>query len=280
MADAQIKMTTRLMRTVLYVASILVLAVSISLYFLPGRTDTYFSWTINPPLTAAFLGAGYLASFILEILSARERVWANARVAVPAVWVFTFLTLLVTLVHFDRFHFNAPQLITVIGTWFWLLVYTGVPIIMGFAWILQVRGPGTDPSRLSPLPNLLRTILAIQGIVMILVGVVMLIAPQAIIPNWPWALSALTCRAIGAWGVGIGIIGIQAFWENDWKRLRSMMISYMAYGVLQLLNLLRFLEEPDWTLPSAWIYSFFVLSIFLVGLFGLNHIRRSNIRTS
>ena len=274
MADAQIKMTTRLMRTVLYVASILVLAVSISLYFLPGRTDTYFSWTINPPLTAAFLGAGYLASFILEILSARERVWANARVAVPAVWVFTFLTLLVTLVHFDRFHFNAPQLITVIGTWFWLLVYTGVPIIMGFAWILQVRGPGTDPSRLSPLPNLLRTILAIQ------VGVVMLIAPQAIIPNWPWALSALTCRAIGAWGVGIGIIGIQAFWENDWKRLRSMMISYMAYGVLQLLNLLRFLEEPDWTLPSAWIYSFFVLSIFLVGLFGLNHIRRSNIRTS
>ncbi|UCC52596.1 MAG: hypothetical protein JSV68_01250 [Anaerolineaceae bacterium] len=280
MPDAQIKLTTRLMRTVLYVASILVLAVSISLYFLPGRTDTYFSWTINPPLTAAFLGAGYLASFILEFLSARERVWANARTAVPAVWVFTFLTLLVTLAHFDRFHFSAPQLITVIGTWFWLLVYAGVPIVMGIAWILQARSPGTDPLRLSPLPTLLRVILVIQGFMMLLVGVVMVISPQAIIPYWPWTLSALTCRAIGAWGVGIGIIAIQASWENEWVRLRPMMISYMVYGVLQLLNLLRFLEEPDWTLPSAWAYALFVLSIFLVGLYGVIHIRRSNVPTA
>ena len=130
MAEVPIKLTTGFMRVVLYVAGILVLAVSISLYFFPGKTDTYFSWTIKPPLTAAFLGAGYLASFFLEFLSARERIWANTRTAVPAVWIFTLLTLIITLVHFDRFHFTAQRFITVFGTWFWLLVYVSVPIVL------------------------------------------------------------------------------------------------------------------------------------------------------
>ncbi|MBT3190796.1 MAG: hypothetical protein HN736_13310 [Anaerolineae bacterium] len=73
------------MRILLYVASFLVLSVGISLFFLSEKTDIYFSWTINPPLTATFLGAGYLASFLLEFLYAREKVWAKTRVAVPGV---------------------------------------------------------------------------------------------------------------------------------------------------------------------------------------------------
>jgi len=58
------KRTTPVIRLILYVASFLVLSVGLSLYLLSGQTETYFSWTINPPLTAAFLGAGYLASFL------------------------------------------------------------------------------------------------------------------------------------------------------------------------------------------------------------------------
>ena len=117
MNNTDLKQTTRGMRVVLYVASFLVLAVGLSLYLLSERTDVYFSWTINPPLTAAFLGAGYLASFPLELLSARERIWARTRPAVPGVWIFTFLTLIVTLVHLDRFHFDSPFFITRAGTW-------------------------------------------------------------------------------------------------------------------------------------------------------------------
>jgi len=274
LAGDPIKNTTSLMRFVLYVASILVLTVSISLYFLPEKTDTYFSWTINPPLTAAFLGAGYLASFFLEFLSARERIWARSRLAVPAVWAFTALTLIVTLVHIDRFHFDAPRFITVFGTWFWLLVYVSVPIVMGIAWILQARRPGADPPRLLPLPSWLRGILFVQGVVMLVVGIIMLLSPQTIIPVWPWALSALTSRAIGAWGIGLGVIAIQAPWENDWQRMWPMSFSNMLYGALQTLNLLRFSADIDLAQPSAWMYVLFVLSIFLVGLYGVWAIRR------
>ena len=141
MINGNLKQTTSGVRIILFIASFLVLSVSLSLYFFPNQTDIYFSWTINPPLTAAFLGAGYLASFLLEFLSARETVWAKARPAIPAVWAFTFLTLIVTLIHIDRFHFGNPRFITVAGTWVWLAVYISVPIAMGILWLTAFMRP-------------------------------------------------------------------------------------------------------------------------------------------
>ena len=104
--NMDLKKTTPGIRIILYVASFLVLSVGLSLYLLSEKTDVYFSWTINPPLTAAFLGAGYLASFVTELLAAREGIWARARIAVPGVLVFTLLTSIATLIHFDKFHFD------------------------------------------------------------------------------------------------------------------------------------------------------------------------------
>ena len=268
MTNSIIKQTTSGIRLILYIASFLVLSVSFSLFFFPEDTATYFSWTINPPLTAAFLGAGYLSSFLLEFLSAKEKVWAKARPAIPAVWVFTFLTLIVTLLHIDRFHFDSALLITTVGTWVWLAVYISVPIAMGILWIHQVRQSGGDPPRVASLPRWLLLALLLQGAIMFLIGGVMLVFPDLIIPVWPWGLSPLTGRAIGAWGVGIGIIALQATWENDWMRLFPTMVSYSLYGILQLFNILRFYSSIDWTV-SAIFYLVFITSIFLVGSFGM-----------
>src|SRR6059058_1539621 len=92
----------------LYAASTLVFLAGLQLTVFTDQTDTYFAWTIHPPLTAAFLGAAYWAAVPVELIAARETVWAKARVAVPAIWLFTTLTLVATLVHFDRFHFSSP----------------------------------------------------------------------------------------------------------------------------------------------------------------------------
>ena len=43
----------------------------------PRRPTETFAWTIQPPLTAAFLGAGYAAGFVLVVLSLRDPVWAR-----------------------------------------------------------------------------------------------------------------------------------------------------------------------------------------------------------
>jgi hypothetical protein len=122
-----VRSLTRGMRWLLLVASLLDFIIGIPLFLLSEQTDRYFAWTISVPLTAAFLGAGYWSSFFNEFVGARERVWANSRVAVPAVFVFTVLTLVATLIHLDLFHLGGSfAAITQIGTWTWMAVYVSV----------------------------------------------------------------------------------------------------------------------------------------------------------
>jgi hypothetical protein len=250
------------------VNSALVLVIGTPLYLLSDQTDTWFAWTIHPPLTAAVLGAGYWASFALELLSARERLWARTRVAVPAVLLFSTLTLAVTLVHADRFHFHSPQPITRVGTWGWLLVYVSVPIAMSWLLVAQLRQARPDPARVAPLAAWVRIVLAVQATVMLAVGLPMLLAPTVMFGVWPWGLTPLTSWAIGAWAIGIGTIAAHATWENDWWRLRPMMVSYTVLGVLQLTAVLRYRTDLDWSRAAAVVYVCFLVTILLFGGFG------------
>ena len=266
--NMDLKKTTPGIRIILYVASFLVLSVGLSLYLLSEKTDVYFSWTINPPLTAAFLGAGYLASFVTELLAAREGIWARARIAVPGVLVFTLLTSIATLIHFDKFHFDSPAFITVAGTWVWLLIYISVPIALVILWAIQIRQAGIDPPRKEMLFGWMRTTLIVQGAIMFIFGVALFLSPEAMIFLWPWKLSALTSRAVGAWSTGIGVIALQASWENDWERLWSMFSGYVVYGTLQAINLLRYPNALYWSRFSALAYTIFVISILLAVAIG------------
>ena len=265
-----IKKMTRSQQAILYIASGLVLIMGIILYFLSDDTATYFAWTIDIPLTAAFLGAGYLASFLLEFMAARQLIWARGRIAVPAVLLFTSLTFIISLIHLDKFHLNSSNPLTLIVTWAWILVYAFVPLIMGGILIQQLRAQGVNPAIHTTLPTWFRLILGIQGAVMVILGLGFLFTPQTFAPLWAWELTPLTGRAIGAWLVGLGVAAVQSVIENDWLRLRPAMIAYMLYGFLQGINLLRYPNATglDWGQPKTWVYCIFILSILLVGIFG------------
>jgi len=71
---------------------------------------------------------------------------------------------------------------------------------------------------------------------------------------WPWPLTALTGRAVGAWLIGIGIAAGQATWENDRFRVQAVMVSFVAFSLLQLLALARYGNELAWESLSAWLY--------------------------
>jgi hypothetical protein len=102
-----------------------------------------FAWTIRNPLGAAFLGAGYWASVAFEALAARQRIWANARIAVPTVLVFTVLTLVATLLNLGQFHLGGQFAIsTRIVTWAWIAIYIVVPLLMVIILAVQLRTPG------------------------------------------------------------------------------------------------------------------------------------------
>ena len=263
----------RPMRWLLYAASSLVFLAGLQLSLLTEQTDTYFAWTIAPPLTAAFLGAAYWAAVPVELIAARETVWAKARVAVPAIWLFTTLTLVATLVHFDRFHFSSPIASAQGAAWFWLAIYAGVPVAMLLIGWLQIRAPGGDPPRGSPAPTWMRVLVLGQGGGMLVFGAGLFLLPSAVAPLWPWPLTTLTSRAIGAWLIGIGFAAVHATRENDLPRITPLAGGYVAFAVLELIALARYAGTVNWAMPAAWVYLAFLLSILPVGL-GALPIRR------
>src|SRR3954451_8746525 len=120
-----------------------------SLYLLAENTANSFAWTIQPPLTAAFLGAGYGAGLVLVVLALRDGRWVHARLPLYTILVFVGLTLVPTLLHFDRLHMagefaNTSGPLAKGAAWFWLAIYIGLPVAMIPVLLLQERASGID----------------------------------------------------------------------------------------------------------------------------------------
>jgi len=259
--------TTIWMRGLLAIAGLLVLTIGLPLYVVPQNSDAYFSWSVSP-LSAAFLGGAYLSAAVIEFSAARKRIWANARIAVPAVFVFTVLTLFVTLGNADRYHFNAPGFVQSAGTWAWLLVYVVVPPIMLMVLVMQLFHRGTDPVREWPIPAILRVIFVLGAVALLFGGTTLLIDPGAASWMWPWHLTSVTSQAFGAWMIGFGIALGQMAWEADWKRVRPATAGVGALGLLQLIAVLRYPDVLDWTTVQAWVYVVVLTSFAVLGIYG------------
>ena len=266
--EGTIATTTVWMRRLLAVAGVLVLIIGLPLYLVPQNSNEYFSWSVRQSLSAAFLGGAYLAAAVIEFSAARERIWANARIAIPAVLVFTLLTMFVTLGNSNQYQFEAPGLVQSVGTWAWLVVYVVVPPIMTIVLVVQIRRGGRDPARAQPMPGALRGTLAVGGVALLVGGVLLLVDPGSSSWIWSWPVSDLTARALGAWLVGFGIAMVQIAWEADWRRVRPATLGAGALGALQLGAVARYSDVPDWGAPQTWVYVVVMASFVGLGVWG------------
>lgn len=216
------------MRWFFVVAAGLALVAGVQLFVLASETDRFFSWTIEPPLTAAFLGAAYWAAFLLLAWAARQRSWASARAALPAVFTIAILLLVATLVHLDRFDLDS------LFGWFWLVTYVVVTPLLVWLVFGQIRRAPSDPPRQAPLPAAARAVLGIQAVALVGLGAALFVAPGWADAAWPWTLSPLTGRAVGAFLVGFGAAAAYALVDADLERLRGPALAYTALGVLEL----------------------------------------------
>jgi hypothetical protein len=266
---------TNAMRRMLLAASILVFLAGIQLFVLTENTERYFAWTVDPPLTAAALGGAYWASSILELGAARQPTWTRARIVLPAVFVFTTLTFVATLLHLDRFHLgNRFPTTTQLLAWAWIVVYALVPVLMSIVLVLQLRAAGADEPRRNPLPPWLRVILGLHAVVLLAFGFVLFVAPSSALSLWPWTLTPLTARIMGAWLLGLGLAAAQANAENDWGRVAVATHMYAFLGILEFVALLRYPKTIDWAQPAALMYVLFLASVLLVGCYGWLTTRR------
>ena len=245
------------MRAILYVGGVFVLVAGVQLWVFSGRTDEIFAWTIQSQLSAAFIGSFYWAAAILALLSARQATWARARLGVPGVLAFVWLTLLATLLHIDLFHLDDGGFKAQAAAWTWLVVYVVEPPVLTWAFVAQLRAPGSNPPRPDPLPRSYGAVLAVLGCLMIALGLALFIAPLDVAEEWPWPLTELTSRAIGAWTVAVGGLLLAMRWEDERSRIRLGTYVPIAFAALAGLALARFSDEFDLSSGGG---------IFVVGL--------------
>jgi hypothetical protein len=257
------------MRAMVFVSLALTAIAFVDLFVGAGRTADNAPWTVNPPLTAAFLGAGFGAGFVLFLLAARERVWVNARVAIVTVWEFTVVILIATLMHDDKFHLDAGSGLARAAAWLWLAVYILFPVVVGVLIVVQERTPGTDPPVTRPLPPLLNVALALQGLVMVGIGLALFAKPLRMNEWWPWTLTPLTARAIAAWFLALGVAAFQAILERDLPRLRIAAVTYLVFAILQYLAVARYRDDVDWDSGWSWAYLAWVAFIGIVAVYGV-----------
>ena len=262
------RLSTTPMRAILAVGSGFVLIAGIQLYLFSERTDDGFAWTINPPLTAAFLGAFYLAACLIAVNSYRERLWENARVAVPGVLAFIWLVLLATLLHLDKFHLDDSPFFPALAAWVWLVIYALEPPILSVIYVLQLRAPGGDSPSSPEIPRWFRSGAAALGALLVVVGAVLFVAPETADDLWPWELTPLTARASAAWLVGQGLVGVMMAREERWIRVRWAVLGVGALALLLAIALLRYGDSFDFGSPAGIGYLGALALMFAGGAFG------------
>lgn len=242
-------------------------------FIFAASTATSFSWTIEPPLTAAVLGANYWGSVALALFAARQHFWSQGRVSISVALMFAPITTAATLMHLNVFHFDGSGF-TLFITWFWVVAYTIYPVQLGSLLVKQLRTPGIDPPRTAPLPAWIRVIYVTHAVVLIPLGLLMFVAPSVAQGPWPWEIPALSSRALAAWVLAFGVLAAHSFFENDYDRVKVALWSYIPFAVLHVVALVRFGDVVRWEEPGAWFYVYFLASATALGAWGTLQRRR------
>lgn len=242
------------------IAVLLILAIAngVFLYFFPAQAEPDYAWPIKPPISAAFIGAGYLAGMVAGALGLfATRSYASVRALVPGFCVLGITLLAATLIDADRFRWDYSL------TWAWTAIYALVAPAAIYLWLRQRRlAPDADDPE-NPVPASLRPLSWALGAVMAAVGVVLFVAPDWLLEDWPWPITPLIARVFAGWYLLSALTLLYSALTA--RRARELPIPYMTvatWGLLTLLVLPLYSESVRSAAAGYW--PFVVLHALLI----------------
>jgi len=249
-------------------AAVFVASAGVSLFFLSEATHLYFAWTIKPPVTAAFLGGGYLAVAVALVLALRQTDWTQVRVGVAVVATGLLSILTATLLHLDKFHLHNAVWSAEFWAWSWLLLYIIlVPGLIVALWTQRKQTTSISPPQ-ATLPVWMRISLRLSGVLMLAMGALMLAMPGTAEHLWPWPLTPLTARMIGSFYLAFGVSLLAAARENDYARIHVASFAYLAFAVLQAINIVRY-QAVNWLELPGQLLAGVLIALLILGTTGV-----------
>jgi hypothetical protein len=222
---------------------------SVLLYVWPDRTDVTFAWTIKPSMTPMMLAAAYMGGIYFFVQVARARQWHTIKVGFLPVTAFAGLLGVATILHWDRFNHSHISFIT------WTALYFTTPFLVIAAWLrnrVQDSGP-LDPSEVR-LPARLRWVIGLTGILTLLVSLFLFLSPPLMISLWPWTLTPLTARVVGAMFALPGIVGLGIAFDPRWSAARIILQSQSFSILMILIAAVRAWGDFDPAKIATWLF--------------------------
>jgi hypothetical protein len=216
------------------------------LYLFPGDTDRLFAWKISPPMTPMTLGAVYLGGAYFFVRAYRATEWHTVKAGFVAVGTFASLMGVATIIHWDRFHHSH------VAFWLWAGLYFTTPFLVWGVWAAnRGRGSAAGPDDVL-VPPLARAVLAFTGALALAAGAFLFLFPDRSIANWPWHLTPLTARVLGAiFTLGVAALGVVT--DARWSATRIMLQVQVFMLTLILIAAVRAHADFDASSVMTWL---------------------------
>ena len=192
------------------------------------------------------LGSVYIGGAYFFVRAARASEWHTVAGGFIPVGMFASMMGVATVIHWDRFvHTN-------VAFWLWAGLYFSTPLLVFATWALNRRVPPAAAPGL-----LLRRHRAAHrglGVAALVTSLFLFLVPSAAIAVWPWTLTELTARVMGAI-FALGVAGLGAFTDRRWSSARILL---QVAGIMLLLILIAAVRaRPDFVAGRAltWVFA-------------------------
>ena len=201
------------------------------LYPWPTDTGRLFAWRIASTLTAMVLASAYLGGAYFFLRAGSGRSWQAVKGGFLPVALFAFLLGIATLLHWGLFLHRH------VAFWLWTGLYFTTPfLVLAVWWVNRRHDPPPVPGEvLLPAP-VAWTVAAVGGLAGA-TGLLLYLLPSAAIRSWPWSLTPLTSRVMGA-VFCLGLAGVGTLRDRRWRSARVpfqvaavMLVAILVAGV-------------------------------------------------
>jgi hypothetical protein len=212
----------------------------------PTETGRLFAWDIEPTLTPMILGSVYLGGAYFFLRAARAQRWHTVKGGFIPVGTFATLMCIATIAHWDKFLHSRPAF------WLWAGLYFTTPFLIFWVWSINRwrNAPVADSELLVPAGT--SRIIAIAGGMSLLTSAFLFLAPDAAADIWPWAVTPLTSRVLGAI-FALGIAGLGAPLDRRWTSARTLLQVAALMLALIVVAGVRAGSELDPGNPLTWL---------------------------
>jgi hypothetical protein len=201
-------------------------AAFVILYLFPDHTARLWAWTIQATMTSMVLASAYLGGAYFFVRVAREHHWHEVATGFLAVMAFSGLLGIATVLHWETFSHHH------VSFWLWAGLYFTAPFLVIGAWLANRRYAAAVADGDDLLRPVERALVTGVGVLALATGIWMFVDPSAVIPLWPWPLTPLACRVVGA-TLCLGGAGAGVWVDPRWTSLRLMLqVEVLMLGLM------------------------------------------------